>query len=174
MPDGSWASLPIAERLDFLNRTNNGVVDNDIKARLDRHERFCVLRGRVSSVQSQGGKATVSFGSHQNGAALEYEAVVVAIGFNPTAQLNDLLVPNFVSESWLAEFDIERPVDEMFRLPIDGYNVHVPALAALAQGPGYSLLSCLGSVASRIVSAYLPYQTELDRDDAQRAEPLSF
>ena len=48
-------------------------------------------------------------------------------------------------------------MDYHFRVPGVGANIHAPALGGLSQGPGFMLLSCLGAVASRIVSAYIPF-----------------
>lgn len=152
-PPPDWAALPVARRREILSRVNNGVVEASIKRFLDREERLHVARGRVTAVRVRDGAVRVE-GNAACGSAGAYAAVVVAIGFDPAAPLRDTVEwPGNGGATWDAE-TIE--VDEHLRLRGLAYAVHAPCAAGLSQGPGIPLLSCLGSVASRIMSRHVP------------------
>lgn len=153
LPHDDWTRLPLAERKDILNRINNGVVDSDVKGFLDGQPRLNVVRGRVQSLEQHGEDVVcVQLGERE----LKYDMVVVAIGFDMHAQLVSLLAPDLIDEAELRLLASAPELDHNLRIRTRSGMIHVPTLAALSQGPGLSLLSCLGTVASRIVSAYVP------------------
>ena len=59
--------------------------------------------------------------------------------------------------------DLERTIDYNLCLPFDHisamkgvrFNVHVPMVAGLAQGPGFPNLCSLGHLSDRIISRYI-------------------
>jgi mycobactin lysine-N-oxygenase len=168
LPNDDWARLPLIERKDILNRINNGVVDSDVKGFLDGQPRLNIVRGRVQALERNGDDVVcVKLGERE----LKYDMVVVAIGFDMHSQLVSLLASDLIDEAELSLLASAPELDHNLRIRTRSGMIHVPTLAALSQGPGLSLLSCLGTVASRIVSAYVP-QTQVKPEP--KLETLGF
>jgi mycobactin lysine-N-oxygenase len=156
IPSLDWLTLPIDERREILSRVNTGVVEASVKQALDRHQDLQLVRGSVHRISPIGDKVHLSFIDLENRSPLVYDRVVVAIGFDPVEQLRELLPANALRPGWFTDLAANQNVDKYFRLPEIGCNVHVPSLGGLQHGVGFTLLSCLGLVARRIVSTYVP------------------
>lgn len=128
------------------------------------------IPGRVRDPRVVGGvvELTLEHGKRQVTKVRKYDRVIVALGFDPWLMLN-FLPPQFRPQNsdpdYLKEFykKIELGVDRNLCLNFDyvpemkgvNFNVHVPAVAALAQGPGFPSLCCLGHLSDRILSRYI-------------------
>jgi mycobactin lysine-N-oxygenase len=170
-PGKGWRELPLEERKEILGRIDRGVVDLSIKTFLDRHPGVRVVRGSVCRIGAAGGKVRLRLVGAEKQPPLEYDRVVVAIGFDPVEQLKRLLPPGLLHPDWFAALAAGPVVDHHFRLPGLGCNIHVPALSGISEGPGFPLLSCLGTVAARIVSAYAPPQNPPQKPLQVPAQP---
>jgi mycobactin lysine-N-oxygenase len=155
-PTAEWESIPLTERQEILSRINNGVLEASIKRFLDCQVNLRVLRGHVKEVRSD--ERGVSVYS-ADGLIGEYDRVVVAVGFDPVGTVCKLLSGQQTSDTPMRSGASNYLTDYHLRLPAQAANIHVPALAGLSQGPGLSLLSCLGTMASRVISTYIPHET---------------
>jgi mycobactin lysine-N-oxygenase len=86
-----------------------------------------------------------------------YDLVVVAIGFD--ARWFESLLGGEARQLFddaLGEDGLERRID--LDLSVAGLSppLHLPLVAALAQGPGFPNLSCLGLLSDRILRRYVP------------------
>jgi mycobactin lysine-N-oxygenase len=98
---------------------------------------------------------TIEYGDERERVA--YDLVVVAIGFD-AHWFKGLLTGGATRrlESALAGALVDRRID--VDLSIAGLSppLHVPAVAGLAQGPGFPNLSCLGLLSDRVLRRYVP------------------
>jgi mycobactin lysine-N-oxygenase len=170
-PGKGWRELPLEERKEILGRIDRGVVDLSIKTFLDRHPDVRLVRGSVCRICAAGGKVRLRLVGAEKKPPLEYDRVVVAIGFDPVEQLKRLLPAGLLPSDWFAALATAPIVDHHFRLPGLGCNIHVPALSGISEGPGFPLLSCLGTVAGRIVSAYVPPRNPPEKPLQEPAQP---
>jgi mycobactin lysine-N-oxygenase len=89
-----------------------------------------------------------------------YDYVVVARGFDPlwfTSLFDEEMSRQLgAATGHPTEGAIERAIRR--DLAVEGLapRLHLPMLAAVAQGPGFPNLSCLGLLADRVLSSYVP------------------
>ncbi len=154
----NWLQLSERDRRDFVRRTDRGVFSLKAMEVLSNAENVRSVLGTVQRIT--GSDTHVHVESEYDGEVHddEYEYVVVARGFD-ALWFRHLLDAD--THTRMAEvthsFDartIERAIAE--DLSLDGFTpkLHLPMLAAIAQGPGFPNLSCLGLLADRILAAY--------------------
>ena len=159
-PD-DWKQFDEPTRAEFLKRTDRGVFSVNAQKQIDRAENITPILGQVDKIEVFGNKVIVRLERGEVLISEEYDKVIIATGFDPW--------------SWLQVFpeqfrpltntkELQRQVDEHLRVPFGSapglpgakINVHMPMVAGLAQGPGFPLLLCLGHMADRILSCYIP------------------
>jgi mycobactin lysine-N-oxygenase len=153
---GEWPRLAESHRREFLERTDRGVFSLQAEATLRQSRGFRTLAGRAAAIEAgeQQVVVTIEYGDERERVA--YDLVVVAIGFD--AHWFKELLGSGTSrrlESALAGASVERRID--VDLSIAGLSppLHVPAVAGLAQGPGFPNLSCLGLLSDRVLRRYV-------------------
>ena len=146
----TWKEIPISDRKEILNRINHGVIASYVKQFLDAHPNLSVTQGRVERVVRDHGTIMVQTSS---GRREHYDVVVVAVGFSPLETL-ERLMPGAADANWFQALRLDGAVDRHLRVPDLTCSIHIPAMAGLSQGPGLALLSCLATMAQRVVSAY--------------------
>ena len=153
-----WQEIDEIRRPDVIRRTDRGVFSVHARERIDQCDRIQVLKGYVDSVKRREDRiaADIRFNG-PSGQCLTtrfYDRVIIARGFDPWS-LPMRLLPNHLGEMTNRK-ELQAGIDRNLRLPIEAeMNVHVPALAGLAQGPGFMNLSCLGTLADRILELYV-------------------
>ena len=157
-----WNEIGDEDKEEFIKRTDRGVFSVAAKEIIDQASNIKILTGNVLDVIDRRRDVVVKIQRQKNEYTYEYDKVVVAIGFNPVAALK-MLPDHLRPTEWLRQ--VKNYVDHHLRipLPLDGdmnkitiVNLHMPMLAAFAQGPGFPNLSCLGTLADRVLSAYIP------------------
>jgi mycobactin lysine-N-oxygenase len=159
-PGEEWQHLTLYHRRQFIQRTDRGVFSVRAQQTIDRAENVRTLPGQVVRVQASGANVflDIRYGDEVERAA--YDFVIVAIGFDPLSfgDLFDHETRALVTSAlggWSAQ-----PLEELVQYDLSVGNLrprlHLPMLAALAQGPGFPNLSCLGLVSDRILSSYVP------------------
>lgn len=161
----AWRALDPSDRDDFIRRTDRGVfsvASKKVIDEVDDSENITLITGNVHDIRSGGGKVKVVVRRQDNTThQYEYDKVIVATGFDSLSAFS-LLPDHLRAADKLKE--IRNYIDFHLRIPDTSMssledapilNIHMPMLAAVAQGPGFPNLSCLGTVADRILSAYL-------------------
>jgi len=159
---GVWKELSAVDRSEFIRRTDRGVFSVESKKTIDHAERVRFVSGDVRNLVEIGRFVQVHM--ERDGKAVDklYDKVVVALGFDAFAPLT-MLSRDLAPE--LDRQEIIEGVDEYLRVPIANnptsgyyyYNIHMPMLAAMAQGPGFPNLSCLGTFADRVLQRYTSF-----------------
>ena len=155
----NWLRLSESDRREFVRRTDRGVFSLNAMGEISKAENVRSVLGKVLRLHA--GETTVRVESEYEGETIEdvYDYVVVARGFD-ALWFRHLLDED--THAQLAQisrsFDvrtIERAITE--DLSLDGFTpkLHLPMLAAIAQGPGFPNLSCLGLLSDRILASYV-------------------
>lgn len=163
-PDGAnWTMLTAAHRRDFIRRTDRGVFSQHAMRYLDRADNLELIAGRLVSIRPEATGLELDLTYDEAGHTLACDRAVLALGTDPLAPLRQWL--DSESTAWICrEAGLESLSLEQVEGAI-GYDLglrnleprlHLPMLAGLAQGPGFPNLSCLGRVADRVLSAYVP------------------
>jgi mycobactin lysine-N-oxygenase len=168
---GDWPRLAESHRREFLERTDRGVFSLQAEATLRRSRGFRTLAGRAASIEAAEKQVVVTIEYADERERVAYDLVVVAIGFDP--RWFEGLLGGKASrrlESALAGAVLERRID--VDLSIAGLTppLHVPALAGLAQGPGFPNLTCLGLLSDRILRRYVPLEQPTPGAASERRE----
>ncbi len=168
--DVEWTSLSEDARRDFVVRSDRGVFGADRVSPFAYDERLRLITGRVTHVASADGACGVSvaYVSASGAAKARHDYVINCTGYDPLEQLRRLLAPE-------ARDELERQVGPLWGRPCDDVaigralelegvrpRVHIPGMAALSQGPGFSTLGALGLLADRVLEP-------LFRERAERA-----
>lgn len=155
----NWESLPLEIRREFINRCDRGVFGPDGLASIAFDERCDFVAGRVSGLaEGEGGQRVhVKYESPLGAGSGEHDYVVNCIGFDLLEQLRVLLTEQ-------AQAELQRQVGALWgaqagvadfgrNLELAGMRpmLHIPGLASLSQGPGFSNLGCMGLVANRVL-----------------------
>ena len=153
---GDWPGLAESHRREFLERTDRGVFSQQAEAVLNASPGFRSLAGRAVAIDAGGRQVivTIEYGDERERVA--YDLVVVAIGFE--ARWFEGLLGGEARrrlDRALAGDALERQIG--VDLSVTGLSppLHLPAVAGLAQGPGFPNLSCLGLLSDRILRQYV-------------------
>ncbi len=154
---GDWPALAEAHRREFLIRTDRGVFSRQAEAILNASRGFRALAGRAVAIQAGDRQVvvTIEYGDERDHVA--YDLVVVAIGFE--ARWFERLLgeqARYRLTHALAGAHLERQIEVDLSVASLRPPLHLPAVAGLAQGPGFPNLSCLGLLSDRILRRYVP------------------
>jgi len=168
---GEWPRLAEWHRREFLERTDRGVFSLQAEATLRQSRGFRTLAGRAASIEAGDQQVVVTIEYGDEVERVAYDLVVVAIGFD-SHWFEGLLDSDASSrlEGALAGDALEQRID--VDLSIAGLSppLHVPALAGLAQGPGFPNLSCLGLLSDRILRRYVSLDAPTPQEASERRE----
>jgi mycobactin lysine-N-oxygenase len=167
--DINWTTLSQTTRRDFVARSDRGVFGAERASPFAYDERLRLLTGRVAHVASTHGgrKLSVAYASTSGARKGEHDYVINCTGYDPLEQFRRLLAPE-------AREELERQVGPLWGRPCDDVaigralelqgvhpRVHIPGLAALSQGPGFSTLGALGLLADRVLEPLFDERAEL-------------
>ncbi|WP_200260254.1 SidA/IucD/PvdA family monooxygenase [Streptomyces sp. HSG2] len=163
-----WATLTESDRREFIRRTDRAVFSQDIQRALAATERVSWRTGRVTGIRVADGRTIeVAFDYAGQRNVIEADMVVDATGGDPL-WFTDLLgsrarqaLADAVGGT-LTRDALERAITHALSVSGLPAPLHLPNLAALAQGPGFPNLSALGLLADRVLSSYVPPASPTD------------
>ena len=156
-----WKQLTVEHRRQFVRRTDRGVFSRYAKKALDAADNVEYLLGRVRKLVGEETRVLVydEYGSDSKVQAFDY--VVDAIGFDPlsfralmTNEAAGILHTRCAFNATSSAPDVEPLIGQS--LAVEGMDppLHVPMLAAFAEGPGFPNLSALGLLSDRVLGPY--------------------
>lgn len=161
----NWNALKEDDRRKIIGRTDRGVFSLSSLSTINKARNVLPLTAEVTDIYIEkdnklGGEEMPHVLGDYNGEWLivPVNYVVVAIGFDPWS-FTGLLTPLYRDR--LNDIEMRKKVipaityDLCAPSAIVPAKLHVPMLAGLAQGPGFPNLSCLGTLADRILKSYL-------------------
>ncbi|MEU7142867.1 SidA/IucD/PvdA family monooxygenase [Nocardia sp. NPDC046473] len=152
-----WAGLTVQERRDVIRRTDRGVFSVRVQESLLGDSRVHHLQGRAVRVTEQGDAIALTLRNEMRPDQLHtFDLVIDATGGQPLWFLE--LFDQDATD--LLELAVGgRPTHQRIEASI-GYDLavanmaaklYLPNLAAVAQGPGFPNLSCLGELSDRVL-----------------------
>lgn len=152
-----WSTLGADERRDVIRRTDRGVFSVRVQESLLGDNRVHHLQGRVVRVADQDGQIALTL---RNGTRPDqvhtFDLVVDATGGHSLwflemfdSDASDLL--ELAVGGPLTPARVEASIG--YDLAVEGLSakLYLPNLAAMAQGPGFPNLSCLGELSDRVL-----------------------
>ncbi|MEC3955100.1 SidA/IucD/PvdA family monooxygenase [Nocardia sp. CDC153] len=153
-----WPALSIEERRDVIRRTDRGVFSVRVQESLLADSRVHHLQGRVVRVAARDEAVALTLRNETRPDQLHtFDLVVDATG-GESLWFLDLFDTDAAD---LLELAVGGPVDQArlesaigYDLAVSGLDakLYLPNLAALAQGPGFPNLSCLGELSDRVLA----------------------
>jgi mycobactin lysine-N-oxygenase len=171
-----WKNLAIADRIDFIERTDLGVFSTHAMQILNGEEQHGVIPGRMVDLKAEDKKLLLTVEYAGRAQMLEYDHVVLATGFDQLKTIKSFFSPATIKKLSVMlgapVTQTELTVRIQDDLSVRGITpaLHLPMLAGLMQGPGFSNLSCLGRLSDRIV---LGSQVEKQQPQEQPTEVAS-
>ncbi|MCC3327016.1 SidA/IucD/PvdA family monooxygenase [Nocardia abscessus] len=167
-----WGALSIDERRDVIRRTDRGVFSVRVQESLLADNRVHHMQGRVVRVADQDGAVALTLRNEMRPDQVHTADLVIdATGGRPLwflelfdANAADLLELAVGGE--LTQARIEAAIG--YDLAVSGLDskLYLPNLAALAQGPGFPNLSCLGALSDRVLQTATVRQAAVRRGNA--------
>lgn len=154
----NWLQLSERDRREFVRRTDRGVFSLKAVEEISHAETVRSVLGTVRHIHAN--DATVRVETEYDGKVKhdEYDYVVVARGFDALWFRHLLDKDTYASMAEITHSFDGRTIEHAIAvdLSLDGFTpkLHLPMLAAIAQGPGFPNLSCLGLLADRILASY--------------------
>ncbi|WP_458686157.1 SidA/IucD/PvdA family monooxygenase [Nocardia tengchongensis] len=152
-----WAGLGMAERRDVIRRTDRGVFSVRVQESLLGDNRVHHLQGRVVSLADQDDRVALTLRNDLRPDQVHtFDLVVDATGGQPLWFLD--LFDSAATD--LLELAVGGPLEQSRVESAIGYDLavagldaklYLPNMAAMAQGPGFPNLSCLGELSDRIL-----------------------
>ncbi len=163
-PDSiGWDRLDEDYRRRFIHHTDRGVFGPTALSKV-AHDPLCAfVAGRVAAVRAVGERLAIEHDAPVVGPDREYDLVANCTGFDLWAAIRRLLTPEthrLIASRVGPAWDTPDGAGVGFgrALEVAGLEppLHVPGFSALAQGPGFANLGCLGLLANRVVQRFVP------------------
>ncbi|WP_433195628.1 lysine 6-monooxygenase [Nocardia sp. CA-107356] len=152
-----WNALSMDERRDVIRRTDRGVFSVRVQESVIGDNRVHHLQGRVVRIAEQGDGVAVTLRNDRRPDQVQtFDLVVDATGGQPLWFL-ELFDSNAAD---LLELAVGGPLTQArleaaigYDLAVSGLDtkLYLPNMAAVAQGPGFPNLSCLGELSDRVL-----------------------
>ncbi|MFE9326842.1 SidA/IucD/PvdA family monooxygenase [Nocardia sp. NPDC052278] len=152
-----WNALSMDERRDVIRRTDRGVFSVRVQESVIGDNRVHHLQGRVVRVAEQGDGVAVTLRNDRRPDLVQnFDLVVDATGGQPLWFLE--LFDSDAAD--LLELAVGGPLTQPrleasigYDLAVSGLDakLYLPNMAAIAQGPGFPNLSCLGELSDRVL-----------------------
>jgi mycobactin lysine-N-oxygenase len=162
-PDSvSWSELDLPTRRTFIRHADRGVFDAEDIARLANDEACSFVIGRVDEIVAFGDRLEIEYRAPDGVRRARHDYAVNCTGLDLLAQIEGLFSPD-------ERLEIEAEAGPIWSIPpapelafgraleLRGLRplLHIPALAALSQGPGFANLGCLGLLSNRILDRFV-------------------
>ncbi|MEU5840002.1 SidA/IucD/PvdA family monooxygenase [Streptomyces diacarni] len=154
-----WPDLGEAERLDFIRRTDRGVFSGEVVTLLMDSD-ISFISGRVADWQPAGSRIAVRYEQDNRRSTIHADWLVLCTAPEIETELRIVdqeLLKSIYGQSvaTLQRLTVARGVQYDLSISDQAPGLHAPGFAALAQGPGFSNLSCLGLLSDRILKSYV-------------------
>ena len=169
-----WNALGMDERRDVIRRTDRGVFSVRVQETVIGDNRVHHLQGRVVRVAERGDGVAVTLRNDRRPDQVHnFDLVVDATGGQPLWFLE--LFDSDATD--LLELAVGGPLTQARLEATIGYDLavagldaklYLPNMAAIAQGPGFPNLSCLGELSDRVLRTASARQVHARRDAAAR------
>jgi mycobactin lysine-N-oxygenase len=167
-----WKEMDIADRKDFMGRTDLGVFSTHAMEILNDQIHHRVVPGRLIGLNRFEDSLLLRLDYHNQISTQKYDQIVLATGFDQVSMLRTILSPRALKnlEDTTGKPLNQRHIASLIQkdLSVRGMypTLHLPMLAGLMQGPGFANLSCLGRLSDRILGSTNEAEIRFDLAEA--------
>lgn len=153
-----WKKLTLKDRKDFIGRTDLGVFSVEAMKLLNGEKNHQIIPGRVMGLKAEAEGLTLELEYGGERFKRSYGEVIFATGHDFEASLQELFTERALK---FLNGDLALRIQD--DLSVAGVKplLHLPMLAGLSQGPGFSNLSCLGLLSDRVMVLPMLMKNEL-------------
>lgn len=146
-----WSGLSDYEKTEVIRHADRGTFSVAAKNLLDSTYNVSTRLGGVENIEFNDGKLYIDVSGNEKKRLGNYDYIIEATGFNPFS-----FEKLFADKSMLGNLQsIPGAIEEDLGVKGLTPRLHIPGLSAMAQGPGFPNLSCLGLLAERILTPYI-------------------
>jgi mycobactin lysine-N-oxygenase len=146
-----WSGLSNHQKTEVIRHADRGTFSVAAKDLLDSAYNVSTRLANVEGIEGKNGKLSINFSGDQKKQIGDYDYVVEATGFNPFSFSKLFPDKSLFNNVQL----ITEAIEQDLSLAQVSPRLHLPGLSAMAQGPGFPNLSCLGLLADRILTPYI-------------------
>ncbi|HEX3705216.1 MAG TPA: phosphatidylglycerol lysyltransferase domain-containing protein [Mycobacteriales bacterium] len=146
-----WCDLTDSEKYELIHRADRGTFSVAANRALDEAWNVAYCVGTLERIEGKGDEICAVISHAGATRSQTYDFVIEATGFDRLSFLD-----------WFPDWPLARSeaalsarIESDLTLSGLGAKLHVPGLAAMAQGPGFPHLSCLGLLADRVLRPYV-------------------
>lgn len=169
-PGEHWASRPAQHRRNFIRRTDRSVFSQASLRVIDIDRRIQIVPCKVDRLEPAIDRKIVSIYGDVGGEYTEYPTnlAIAAMGFNALSFRSRMTDRRLRILAEMEEDSIESRITTDLSLSVrsmagwqlsESLKLHLPLVAGFTQGPGFPNLSCLGTLADRILRPYVEKPT---------------
>jgi len=148
-----WPELSEKEKTEIIKHADRGTFSPQVKNLLDSVYNVNLGMGQAKRIEISKDEAYLITERNNKEQKIRYDYIIEATGFNPLSFTKLLDSSLLKSNRFLPEM-IDKDLSVIGLSP----KLHIPGMAALAQGPGFCNLSCLGLLSERVLSAYINFK----------------
>lgn len=146
-----WSELSLTEKREVVRHADRGTFSVAAKDLLDSAYNVSTRLGNVEAIQSDDGKLCLKLSGDNKKQLGGYDYIVEATGFDPFS-----FTKWFPDKSILGDMQsVPETIGQDLSVNDLTPKLHIPGLSAMAQGPGFPNLSCLGLLSERILAPYI-------------------
>lgn len=154
-----WVDLDLNTKQKIINRTDRGVFSPEVVAALNQKANVHYCQGHVTGItQNKRCRLRIALQSTAPQVDKEYDKIILAMGFNKTSLLNNLLstktkrdLMRICKVNHLTYEALSPLISYDLSLAMLPAKLYLPTLSAIKQGPGFENLSCLGLLSDRVL-----------------------
>ncbi len=161
--DGHWEELSLLEKRSFIKHTDLGVYSVDAMNELSQSASLNILKGFAEFSTEINNRVIVSL--RDKNKTFTYNRVIWATGFQKVGLLKSKLSEDLKDElqeslGELSDRNLETQMGSDLAIKKINYKIFLPMISGLNNGPGFSNLSSLGSLADKILYGLLQKKME--------------
>lgn len=145
-----WAELTEQQKREVIKHADRGTFSVAAKNLLDSAYNVSTQLGNVESIDAGADKLSLVLADDAKKRLDGYDYVIEATGFDPRS-----FIKLFPDKSLFSDEHFPDKIEPDLSVAGVSPKLHVPGLAAMAQGPGFPNLSCLGLLSERVLKPYI-------------------
>lgn len=146
-----WTELSEQAKIDIISHADRGTFSVAAKNLIDTAYNVSLKLGKAERIVVNDSNAAVVLSVNDSEQEVKYDYIIEATGFNPFSFIE------LFSDKTILNTPASIPEMIDYDLSVKSFQpkLHLPGLSAMAQGPGFPNLSCLGLLSERILKPYI-------------------
>lgn len=149
-----WAELSEQTKIDIISHADRGTFSVEAKNLIDSAYNVGVKQGTAKKIDLYDDGASLTITLKGENQESKYDYIIEATGFNAFSFIELFSDQSIFSNTASIPEGIDYDLSIKELVP----KLHLPGLSAMAQGPGFPNLSCLGLLSERILQPYIRHK----------------